>query len=535
MDFRKMPSCTEVSKWSPDDLIDYFRMCNLKDCEKLVKKQGIDGRRFLDMSEIDMQKFPKTRVPMLIRIQQEIKKEKKGFFPRLDTQRGHPSGKMQMSYPPTSHDVDMSESWDGSGSDSFEDDDDYVDPDASDVEDYESPAQEDEDSGNSDGYEPPPSNNNILPINAPKTNSSNPDYIDRPMASNSVRGPPNPPKRPEVAAFTSRGNTFPGVPTSSGQNSPTLSKPKSLAPSVDRTTKPNSQANPGKLPSTSGKNLSGHTKAITLPANIRPSAKPEHLRKPALPSQSPAIRSSYSSHIPDSEDVPTVSTLFVVNFRTFYTENNMSDENVPPLIIIASWRLHPHQSNTFPSTSPKPSIRSMGSGSNTLPSTDIGGPLPGGIPFPPYKPDNRYTDAPQNGRPPAPIPVTNATHTSIPGSEAIYSEQWYLGSISRRDAEKALRSVNMDGTFLVRNCSQSTLTQPYVLMVLYKNKVYNVRIRYDQNNQVYLLGSGGHETFDSVTEIIDFFRKNPLLLIDGKDRGSRQHGKLTCIADRSFL
>ncbi|XP_072254781.1 lymphocyte cytosolic protein 2-like [Pyxicephalus adspersus] len=93
MDFRKVPSCTEVSTWSPDALVDYFRMCNLKDCEKVVKKQAISGRRFLEMNENDMQKFPKVRVPMLIKIQQEInkKEEKKGLFPiRTEIQKLHP-------------------------------------------------------------------------------------------------------------------------------------------------------------------------------------------------------------------------------------------------------------------------------------------------------------------------------------------------------------------------------------------------------------------------------------------------------------
>ncbi|KAM4036353.1 lymphocyte cytosolic protein 2 [Anomaloglossus baeobatrachus] len=510
MDFRKVPSCTEVSSWSPDDLIDYFRLCNLNDCEKLVKKQGIDGKRFLEMSENDIQKFPKTRVPMLIKVQQEInkKEEKKGFFPlRSETQKCYQPGKSHVPFPAPSHDADLSESWGASDSDSSWDDDDYENPDAPDLDaDYESPAGEDEDSNNIDDYEPPPSNNDILPVNPAKTNSSNPDYIDRPVQSNSLRHPPNPPVRTGVSIFTSRSNTIPGVQCSSSQESPRVPKiTKSLAPSVDRTTKPFTQTHARKLPPTSAKSLSGQAKAVTLPANIRPLGKPEHLRKPAVPSQSPAIKPSFSGHIPDTEDILP------------------PEENV-------SRRLYPHQSNTFPSTSPKPSIRNMGSGSNTLPTTDIAGPLQmsGGLPYSHYKPvDNRFSDGAPNGRPPAPIPGTS-------GNDGILSEQWYLGNISRKDAESALRSINKDGTFLVRNCSQSTLSQPYVLMVLYKNKVYNVRIRYDKNNQVYLLGSGGHETFDSVSEIIDYFRRTPLLLIDGKDRGSRQHCKLLCIADRRF-
>ncbi|XP_018421820.1 PREDICTED: lymphocyte cytosolic protein 2-like [Nanorana parkeri] len=175
-------------------------------------------------------------------------------------------------------------------------------------------------------------------------------------------------------------------------------------------------------------------------------------------------------------------------------------------------------------------MRSITSGSSTLPATDFsfagGSQIPGGLSNPPFKPVYK-SPSEGNTRPPAPNPNSQQ-------NDVISLEQWYLGSMSRKDAEISLRSINQDGTFLVRNCSQTSVSQPYVLMVLYRNKVYNVRIRYNQESQVYLLGSGVHETFNSVPEIIDFFRNTPLLLIDGKDRGSRQHCKLTFIASRCF-
>ncbi|KAM5172359.1 lymphocyte cytosolic protein 2 [Mantella aurantiaca] len=515
MDFRKVPSCTEVSTWSPDSLIDFFRMCNLKDCEKLVKKQGISGRKFLEMTENDMQKFPKVRVPMLIKIQQEInkKEEKKVLFPtRAENQKPHPGVHASLHFP-GGFDTNMSDNWNGSGSDSF-DDEDYEDPDASDDEaDYESP-NADDDEGNSDGdYEPPPPNNEPIQLNPPKPTSGNPVYADRTFPGNSFKNPPEPPLRPESSTHHTRGNTFPGVQSSLSQEEHRIQKQARFpfAPSIDRTKKPTMllppQPNTGTSSVVSGK--SEFAKASTLPAILRPpsTAKPDLLRKPPLPGQLSTVKSNFSK--------PS-------------TQSEMGEED-------GLQKLYPHpsfSSNTFPSTSPKPSMRSINSGSNTLPSTDIsitGGPqIPGGQLNPPFKPVYK-SHSESNTRPPAPSPFNNSQHNND-----LSLEQWYLGKMSRKDAEIALRSINQDGTFLVRNCSQHSISQPYVLMVLYRNKVYNVKIRYNQESQVYLLGSGGHETFNSVPEIIDYFRNTQLLLIDGKDRGSKQHCKLTYIASMNF-
>lgn len=502
MDFRKVPSCTEVSTWSPDTLVDYFRMCNLKDCEKLVKRQGISGRRFLEMTENDMQKFPKVRVPMLIRIQQEIskKEEKKGLFPiRTEMQKPYPGSHMPY-HQSTGYDANISDNLDGSDTDSF-DDDDYEDPDASDDgADYESPNDVD--------YEPPPSNNEPFQINPPKATSGNPVYADRTIAGNSFKNPPDPPLRPESSKHHGRGNNFPGVQSSLSQDEPRIHKPprSSLAPSIDRTKKPTvvlpHQPNTG-TSSVLGKMETA--KASTLPAVIRPPSllKPDPLKKPPLPGQPSTVKSNFS--------------------RLVHSELGEED---------GLQKLYPHSysSNTFPSTSPKPSMRSINSGSNTLPATDFqfagGSQMAGGLSNPPFKPVYK---SPSEGNTRSPAQNPNSQR-----HDDLSSEQWYLASVSRKDAEIALRSINQDGTFLVRNCSQTSVSQPYVLMVLYKNKVYNVRIRYNQDSQVYLLGSGGHETFNSVPEIIDFFRSTPLLLIDGKDRGSRQHCKLTFIASRNF-
>uniref|UniRef100_A0A8C5UCM4 Lymphocyte cytosolic protein 2 n=1 Tax=Malurus cyaneus samueli TaxID=2593467 RepID=A0A8C5UCM4_9PASS len=151
--------------------------------------------------------------------------------------------------------------------------------------------------------------------------------------------------------------------------------------------------------------------------------------------------------------------------------------------------------------------------------------------LPPYS-SNAFP--PKSLKPP-PKPGSN----TIPGAERFVSpllvlllnisllgslkDEWYVAYISRPEAEAALRKINKDGTFLVRDSSRKTVTHPYVLMVLYRDKVYNIQIRYQEQDHLYLLGTGlkGKEDFSSVADIIDHFQRTPLLLIDGKDRGSR--------------
>uniref|UniRef100_A0A8D0T270 Lymphocyte cytosolic protein 2 n=1 Tax=Sus scrofa TaxID=9823 RepID=A0A8D0T270_PIG len=121
MAFRNVPFRSEVLAWDADSLADYFKklfsigpaLCdskgtlfcrgwpqsrgprqllhfresqglNYKDCEKAVRKHHIDGPRFLNLAENDIQKFPKLRVPILSKLSQEINKneERRSIFTR---------------------------------------------------------------------------------------------------------------------------------------------------------------------------------------------------------------------------------------------------------------------------------------------------------------------------------------------------------------------------------------------------------------------------------------------------------------------
>ncbi|XP_039767600.1 cytokine-dependent hematopoietic cell linker [Ornithorhynchus anatinus] len=109
---------------------------------------------------------------------------------------------------------------------------------------------------------------------------------------------------------------------------------------------------------------------------------------------------------------------------------------------------------------------------------------------------------------------------SNPNQRAPARRNWYIGECSRREVERALLTENSDGTFLVRDYSKKSTAEPYVLALLYQNKVYNIKIRFLERSRQYALGTGlrGDEKFDSVEDIIEHYRYSPITLIDGKDK-----------------
>ncbi|XP_030306027.1 cytokine-dependent hematopoietic cell linker [Calypte anna] len=102
--------------------------------------------------------------------------------------------------------------------------------------------------------------------------------------------------------------------------------------------------------------------------------------------------------------------------------------------------------------------------------------------------------------------------------------EWYLGEYDRQEAEEALLEESTDETFLVRNCSKKSNTEPYVLVVYYGRRVYNIKVRFLEESQQYALGTGlrGDDKFNSVKEIIEFYKYVPITLIDGKDKSGIQ-------------
>ncbi|XP_012884070.1 PREDICTED: lymphocyte cytosolic protein 2 [Dipodomys ordii] len=496
MALRNVPFRSEVLAWDPDSLADYFRKLNYKDCEKAVKKYHIDGARFLVASQSPLKGPDPAASPW------------KAWVPWISESKSQ-------------------EEEDGGWS-SFEDD--YESPDEGDEEDgdqgdYESPTEAEEVPADEADYEPPPSHDEgalqgaILP--APPLASSGSMYIDRPPAGKAPQQPPALPQRSTAAPPpppASRGHMPLPMPQANheeptrGQNH----KPTKLpAPSIDRSTKPpldRSLALPDRETFMPGKKPAFADKPAALAGGRVPG---EHL---------PKIQKVPERAVPLAGRKPPVPKHGWVPERR---ENDEDDVHKRPLPQPAPL---PLSSSTFHSRPAKPSPKPP------LPASHSPGPFNESSSFPHSASLPSYLSQGLSNRPPPraegrnfSLPVPSKPQPLSPGAENSLEEEWYVSYITRPEAEAALRKINQDGTFLVRDSSRKTATNPYVLMVLYKDKVYNIQIRYQEDSGAYLLGTGlrGKEDFLSVSHIIDYFRKMPLLLIDGKNRGSRYQCTLT--------
>ncbi|XP_026544328.1 lymphocyte cytosolic protein 2 [Notechis scutatus] len=529
MDLRSTPYRSEVARWSPNELADYFRRLNFKDCEKVVRKLNITGQRFLNMSENDIQKFPKLKVPILSKLSQEINRheEKRSIFPK----------RTQKSPEHTEYKPEEGDGWS-----SFDESDDYESPDedqTGDGVDYETPNDQDgfEDENDAD-YEPPPSNNEDILRNAIFPHKPIPaisDYIDRPATERGKTSlqPPVPPQRPAHSPIPggSRSRVH-GTPFSSPSSNNDSYRDKStnlFKPPVDRSKKP-PMDRPG--PTFERESLGAGKRAfpeMALTPKLRSLAEDlAKIQKPPLP---PTDR--FEKNSPSSRRMPPLTkSNQMLERQTEMESDNILQRPVP----LPS----PQPFNTFPSRTTKSNIIPLPPKMKPDLHTES---FPSSASLPPrLLPSNlsrNFSKTPADGRPPLPIP--NKPNAEFPKADnermehshkGQQNQKWYVADITRSDAEVALRNINQDGSFLVRDSSKKSVEQPYVLMVLYHNKVYNIQIRYQPETQVYFLGTSlkGNEDFTSVTDIVDYFKRMPLLLIDGKDRCSKKQCVLTYAA-----
>ncbi|XP_075213083.1 protein tyrosine phosphatase non-receptor type corkscrew isoform X2 [Lycorma delicatula] len=92
---------------------------------------------------------------------------------------------------------------------------------------------------------------------------------------------------------------------------------------------------------------------------------------------------------------------------------------------------------------------------------------------------------------------------------ALLVTQWFHGHITGREAEKLILDKGKNGSFLVRE-SQSK-PGDYVLSVRTDDKVTHVMIRYQENKY----DVGGGEKFETLSELIEYYKRNPMVETSG--------------------
>lgn len=88
------------------------------------------------------------------------------------------------------------------------------------------------------------------------------------------------------------------------------------------------------------------------------------------------------------------------------------------------------------------------------------------------------------------------------------SERWFHGNITPQEAEKQILEKGKNGSFLVR---KSRKPGDYVLTVRIDDKISHVKIYCQQSKYDF----GGGEKFDSLTDLIDYCKRNPIVETSG--------------------
>ncbi|KAM9475163.1 B-cell linker protein isoform 2-T2 [Clarias gariepinus] len=98
-------------------------------------------------------------------------------------------------------------------------------------------------------------------------------------------------------------------------------------------------------------------------------------------------------------------------------------------------------------------------------------------------------------------PISPATDSIVPGTYheeqelELQDKEWFAGICGRKTAEEALLKVNKDGSFMVRCSTAQNAQQPFTLVVLFNQKVYNIPVRFLKDSRSYALGKEGKKSF----------------------------------------
>lgn len=98
--------------------------------------------------------------------------------------------------------------------------------------------------------------------------------------------------------------------------------------------------------------------------------------------------------------------------------------------------------------------------------------------------------------------------------DPLLREKWYFGEIDRVVGSEKLKKFNQNGAYLLRKSTKGGNKQPYTLMVINENHVYNLKIR-ERNDKRVALGEEKPDemSFKSVTDLIKHHQTNDVILV----------------------
>ncbi|XP_059912482.1 lymphocyte cytosolic protein 2-like [Gadus macrocephalus] len=507
MSFERMPPRSEVLGWSPPRLADFLRKMNLSGSDKVVVKSSMNGARFLNMTENDVLKFPKLHAPLISKICSEINKKDggRGLFNRKTTTPKFQEPGSDDDYEDPDRDLEDEE---GSGGD------------------YESPTEDQEDND----YEPNPSEgpedfSQVVRASKPVDEG---EYIDNINNHAASRGPP---PSPSPRPFTPPTHLAPSNQVSSlerREKSPgrAMGPAASRPPMVERSKKPTRER---------GESLSPVPGEWFHPPSGLPSPPPvcECMWEGSLffwfvdcmlfflfllffIQSFVYSLLLYEGPKWSHTEAETINQAYLLirhteSFFKVFASSTITVCSVPILVPASRNNTFPLQTKGIP---PRPGIPGLPTRlTDSLPH-GVPASLPQSFQHPSTKSITVSRSASSVGRSPHPTPPRPGSLVVLPHSHASQHNQdldpsWYVGKIPRTDADYCLRKEHKDGSYLVRDSTHQKPQQPFTLMVLYQDKVYNIQIR--MQDQLYLLGTGikVHEGFSTVRAMISHYSKCP--------------------------
>ncbi|XP_017552160.2 B-cell linker protein isoform X2 [Pygocentrus nattereri] len=508
-----LPTREQFEEWSPAQVASYLSQNKMRECATTVQKMKIDGRRFLSLSDTDLNKFSLIHRPQLQKMVQDIKKNDDSIFNRLKRfqteqtanilktgrntldrikNKGPPKVPAR-DYPGDSHDAE----WSGSEFDS-------------DV--YEDPQGE-----HDDNYEPPPCERVFT--SAPSNSYPEDKCPGRPTQTKRIKPflPAKPPfseKQNQAAKDdedyidpedgTDEDNYIdPSEKDTRGNKGKHLGIPRrSHSPDVYEV--PDTEDSPV----TSRCSAKHQTPALRLPPKPSPRA---NIKKPA-PCPEPEDDDDYE--VCNADDSPTSSP----NLQGLAERPKLkAAEDRRPSIPVPLPREVKLQK---PPVFPKAGISTRDHEASSA-SMARDPPNPGATPTPGfYRAKMSLPREIPHQKPPAAERGSLSREDSGTRQQeeeaSVYKRPWYASDCDRKKAEDALIRSAKDGSYLVRKSSGVDALQPYTLVVFYNGRVYNIPVRYIPTTKQYALGKhkNGEERFSTVSDIIENHQKNALVLVD---------------------